>query len=179
MLDMRYWNSIWLLLMIACKQEPDPHHQGFTDVTCPPVDTAYFAEAKDSILPDKVVAFAKTLIGTRYQFGCQAPSTGFDCSGFITYVFNHFNISVPRSSVDFTNEGTLVSLDKAMPGDLILFTGTNSKVRVVGHIGLVVANDTSGLSFIHSSSGKENAVIITRLNEGYMSRFIKVIRLLR
>jgi NlpC/P60 family len=132
---------------------------------------------KDAALAEKLVAFSKTLLGTPYKFGCTMPAAGFDCSGFITYVFNHFNITVPRSSVDFTHEGTTVSLEQAKPGDLILFTGTNSKKRVVGHIGLVTANDNGIISFIHSSSGKEFSVIITQLNDYYMSRFVKVIRL--
>ena len=176
---MRYWYSILILLTISCR--PDPGHVNMTlgDATCPiPVDTVYVPVAKDSALPARIVAFAKTLIGTPYKFGCTAPATGFDCSGFITYVFNHFNIDVPRSSVDFTNEGTPVSLEKARPGDLILFTGTNSKIRIVGHIGLIVSNDDSGIHFIHSSSGKENAVMISGLNEGYITRFVKIIRII-
>jgi cell wall-associated NlpC family hydrolase len=92
-------------------------------------------------------------------------------------VFQHFNIEVPRSSSGFTDEGSPVALNDAMPGDLILFTGTNSQIRTVGHIGLVVSNDTSGIHFIHSSSGKENSVIITQLDERYMARFVKVIRI--
>jgi cell wall-associated NlpC family hydrolase len=144
------------------------------DVTVPIVDTI---PAEQSPSPDQLVAFAKTLLGTPYKFGCTAPATGFDCSGFITYVFNHFNIDVPRSSEGFTNEGIQIPLADARPGDLILFTGTNSKIRTVGHIGLVTEHDTSGLRFIHSSSGRENAVIITVLDDRYMTRFVKVIRL--
>jgi cell wall-associated NlpC family hydrolase len=144
----------------------------------PPVDPICIPVKTNSTLPGRVVVFAKTFIGTPYKFGCTAPDIGFDCSGFITYVFNHFNIDVPRSSEGFTNEGTPISLANALPGDLILFTGTNGRVRTVGHIGLIVAHDTSGVSFIHSSSGKENAVIITQLNERYMARFVKVIRIL-
>src|SRR3954471_8841125 len=44
-----------------------------------------------NIQPGQVVDFAKTLIGTKYRYGSTDPAVGFDCSGFITYVFNHFN----------------------------------------------------------------------------------------
>lgn len=128
-------------------------------------------------MPTRMVAYAKTLLGTRYVFGCSAPSIGFDCSGFINHIFDHFNITVPRSSVDFTNAGTTIPLHEALPGDLILFTGTNSNLRAVGHIGMIVANNAEGIQFIHASSGKENAVIITTLDDRYMQRFVKVVRM--
>ncbi len=177
---MRYLYAIFALLIISCQPDPKPTAVSMIDsISTLPADVTSGLMIKDSVSPQEVVAFAKTLIGTKYVFGCSAPATGFDCSGFITYVFNHFNIDVPRSSVDFTNEGIPIVLENARQGDLILFTGTNSKIRTVGHIGLVVSNDTSGLSFIHSSSGKENAVIITKLNDTYMVRFVKVIRIIK
>jgi cell wall-associated NlpC family hydrolase len=45
--------------------------------------------------PEELVKFAKTLIGVPYLYGSTNPKKGFDCSGFITYVFNHFQIKVP------------------------------------------------------------------------------------
>lgn len=126
--------------------------------------------------PAELLDYSKTLIGTPYLYASTDPAKGFDCSGFITHVFNHFNISVPRSSVDFTNYGMPVSLEEAQSGDLILFTGTDSIIRVVGHMGIVesVKNDT--LYFIHSTSGKMKGVVITPFGNYYRSRFVKVIR---
>jgi cell wall-associated NlpC family hydrolase len=127
--------------------------------------------------PQEVVSFAQTLIGTPYVYASTDPAVGFDCSGFITYVFNHFNIQVPRSSVDFTNIKEEVPVSTAKTGDLILFTGTDSTVSVVGHMGIVVAANKDSLSFIHSSSGKAMGVTITPLNEYYKGRFVKTIRI--
>ena len=127
--------------------------------------------------PAELIAFAKTLIDVPYKYASIDPSQGFDCSGFITYIFNHFDIAVPRSSVGFTNMGKTVDLQSARPGDLILFTGTDSSIRVVGHMGLVIANQNGLLEFIHSSSGKANGVVITPLEKYYMGRFEKVIRI--
>ncbi len=124
------------------------------------------------------VNYATTLFGVPYKYASTDPAVGFDCSGFITYVFNHFNLSVPRSSVDFTNYGRTINKEKAQQGDLILFTGTNPNERMVGHMGIVI-NNTDSLRFIHSSSGKANGVTITALNEYYMKRFVKVIRVFR
>ncbi|MCH5596742.1 C40 family peptidase [Niabella ginsengisoli] len=121
-----------------------------------------------------IVDFAETLQGIPYLYASSDPSKGFDCSGFITYVFNHFGLDVPRSSVEFTNKGITVPKEKAKRGDLILFTGTDSTSTIVGHMGIITSN-TDSLRFIHSSSGKANGVTITSLNEYYLSRFVKVI----
>lgn len=125
---------------------------------------------------DSLVAFAKTLIGVPYKYASTNPAEGFDCSGFISYVFNYFRMQVPRSSVDFTNLGKTIYFKDAIPGDLILFTGTDTAETQVGHMGIVV-NNTDSLRFIHSTSGHANSVTITPLNEYYKNRFVKVIRI--
>lgn len=129
-----------------------------------------------NILPAEVVKYSESLIGTPYLYGSTNPKQGFDCSGFITYVFKHFNISVPRSSIEFTNVAKEIPVEKSKPGDLILFTGTDSTERSVGHMGIIISNDSIQTLFIHSSSGKANGVTITPLNDYYKSRFVKVIR---
>jgi cell wall-associated NlpC family hydrolase len=132
-----------------------------------------------SVSPLDVVAFAKTLKGIPYAYACSSPESGFDCSGFINYVFDYFNITVPRSSVDFTNVGKEVPIAEGKPGDLILFTGTDKSIRQVGHIGIVIHNSTDSLAFIHSSSGSANGVTITPLNEYYKGRFVKITRIFK
>lgn len=128
-----------------------------------------------NVKPEDLMSFAETLIGTPYVWGSVNPQVGFDCSGFITYVFNHFNISVPRSSIDFTNVGKQIKVEEAKRGDIILFTGTNPLERHVGHMGLIVSNADT-LKFIHSTSGKAMGVTITPLSSYYQSRFVKTIR---
>jgi cell wall-associated NlpC family hydrolase len=126
--------------------------------------------------PAAVVAFARTLVGVPYVYASSDPATGFDCSGYITYVFRRFGITVPRSSIDFTHVGQEVTAVNARPGDLILFTGTDSTDRFVGHMGIVESN-TDSLRFLHSTSGKAMGVTITALNGYYQKRFVKVIRI--
>src|SRR5690606_25675546 len=101
-----------------------------------------------------------------------------DCSGFITYVFNHFNVEVPRSSVDFTNKGEALEEAEARRGDIILFTGTNPEETFVGHMGLIISNNDNGLRFIHSTSGKAKSVTITQLNPYYRNRLVGFRRIL-
>src|SRR6188508_1374608 len=129
-----------------------------------------------STIPDSLVAFGKSLVGTPYLYASSDPVKGFDCSGFITYVFNHFGIEVPRSSVDFTNVGVEIPKEFASPGDLILFTGTDSTIRIVGHMGIVESNERGTLLFLHSTSGRAYGVVISPLNGYYETRFVKVIR---
>lgn len=129
-----------------------------------------------SVDPNTVIGFAETLIGTKYKYGSAIKEQGFDCSGFITYVFQRFKIQVPRVSKDFTNAGYPVPLDASKPGDLILFTGTDTTGWVVGHMGMIIANDNGKIKFIHSSSGKSIGVIISPLSKYYATRFVKVIR---
>ena len=125
---------------------------------------------------DELVRFAETLMGVPYLYGSTNPQQGFDCSGFITYVFHHFNIEVPRSSVGFTNVEKEIPLKSARRGDIILFTGTDSTNAEVGHMGIIVsASDT--VKFIHATSGKAYGVTVTPLNAYYMGRYVKTIRL--
>ncbi|MEI6949201.1 C40 family peptidase [Paraflavisolibacter sp. H34] len=128
------------------------------------------------VRPEAVVQFAKTLQGTPYRYGAADPNEGFDCSGFITYVFNHFGISVPRSSIDFTNVGRDIAVEAAQPGDLVLFTGTDSAERFVGHMGIIVSRPGDPVHFIHATSGRDSAVTITPLNPYYKGRYVKTVR---
>lgn len=171
-----------LLVCVACRQKTDvaPNNIGQTDTTV----FASFSDApnpvpaRDSALADQIVAFAKTQIGVPYRYCSMSPEGGFDCSGFVNYVFDHFNVKVPRSSVEFTDIGKEVQLAESKPGDVILFTGTNPNNRTVGHIGIIVTNNSGDISFIQSTSGAAYGVVISKLDDNYMARFVKVINIL-
>jgi NlpC/P60 family len=136
-----------------------------------------YADSGKRVSQEQLLAYAKTLIGTPYKYASADPAQGLDCSGFITHVFNHFSINVPRSSIDFTNYGITVDLADAVTGDLILFTGTDTLSDVVGHMGIVTEVVDDELQFIHSTSGKAYSVTISKLNPHYKKRFVKVIRI--
>jgi cell wall-associated NlpC family hydrolase len=129
-----------------------------------------------NVHPEDVMRFAESLHGIPYVYASINPKVGFDCSGFITYVFNNFGIKVPRSSVEFTNVGKTIPVESAKRGDIILFTGTNPAERRVGHMGLIVSTKDT-LKFIHSSSGKAMGVTVSPLSRGYVTRFVKTIRI--
>ncbi|MEQ1799162.1 MAG: C40 family peptidase [Lacibacter sp.] len=148
------------------------------DTFIPPITTVNKNTGlADNPFNEELIAYAKTLIGTPYKYASINPADGFDCSGFITYVFNHFGVQVPRSSVDFTDYGLAVDRMDTESGDLILFTGTDSLSTEVGHMGIVTENRNGEILFIHSTSGKANGVTITPLNSYYLKRFVKIIRI--
>jgi lipoprotein Spr len=112
-------------------------------------------------------------------YGGADLAKGFDCSGFITYVFKHFNIEVPRSSNEFEHIGIKRSLNTCRPGDVIMFSGTDPQEYSIGHIGIVCDITNGNPSFIHSTSGKADGVAITSMdNKFYKDRYISVIDLL-
>ena len=123
------------------------------------------------------VKFAQTLLGVKYKYGSSDRKNGFDCSGFISYVFNHYNIKVPRRSMDFTNAGKEVLLKESLPGDLILFTGSDAKSGEVGHMGIITENKNGWISFIHASSS--SGVMISGMNSYFIPRYVKTNRVFR
>ena len=123
------------------------------------------------------VSYAKKFLGTTYKYGSAIHENGLDCSGFITVVFNHFNVKAPRSSVNFTDEGTEIDIAKAKPGDIILFTGSDHASGIVGHMGIITSVG-SNIQFIHAASGKNVGVIINNFSGYYKTHFVKVIRIL-
>ena len=126
----------------------------------------------------KLISFAKTMIGVPYRYACSNPSVGFDCSGFVSYVFHNFGFDVPRSSTEFNVAGKPIKLENAKVGDVLVFTGTNPRRRVVGHVGIIADIEGDTIHFIHSTSGKAHGVTITTLNAYYRSRLMKAVSIL-
>lgn len=125
-----------------------------------------------------LIDFAKSMLGIPYRYATSNPKVGFDCSGFVSYVFSNFGFKVPRSSVEFSSTGKEVSLENAKVGDVLIFTGSNPRVRRIGHVGIIYSIDSDGIKFIHASSGKAHGVTITPLDGYYKSRFIKAVTIL-
>ncbi|ANH79714.1 hypothetical protein A8C56_00845 [Niabella ginsenosidivorans] len=121
------------------------------------------------------VDYAKTFLGTPYKYGSADPDKGLDCSGLLYHIFQHYHVKSPRSSYDYENVGREVSVKKALPGDIILFTGENS--RKIGHMGIVTENKDV-LKFIHAP-GSGTVVTIGRLSGYFEKHFVKIIRVLK
>lgn len=136
------------------------------------------AKETNSTNSTSLIDFAKSMLGIPYRYATSNPKIGFDCSGFVSYVFSNFGFKVPRSSREFSATGKETTIENAKVGDVLIFTGSNSKVRRIGHVGIVYSIDDSGIKFIHASSGKSHGVTITAFNGHYKSRFIKIVSIL-
>lgn len=110
-----------------------------------------FTEATASPFRKKVVDYGKKLVGTSYKYAGQSPKTGFDCSGFTSYVLKQFGVMASPASSAQATEGRKVALDQVLPGDLIFF-GQNK--RRISHVALVVKRGPEGITCVHSTTSR-------------------------
>lgn len=137
-----------------------------------------FTEEKSYKLPqlaDGILSHGLSLVGTRYRYGGSSVKSGFDCSGFIGFLFKEeLGMKLPRSSRDMINiDAPLVERDELEPGDLLFFS-TNGRNRV-SHAGIYMGDN----QFIHSSSSRSGGVRVDSLDDRYWKRtFIEAKRAL-
>ena len=106
----------------------------------------------------KIMNEAKKYLGVPYRFGGMDTS-GFDCSGFIRYIFGRHGIDLPHSSdAQYSSYGRFVSIDSLEPGDLVFFTTYNEGVS---HSGIYVGNG----NFISATTS--NGIAVANMKSGY------------
>ncbi|WP_266205411.1 C40 family peptidase [Pontibacter kalidii] len=141
-----------------------------------PTVTANLRENASADETQELVNYALTLMGTPYVWAGETPE-GFDCSGFITHVYDRYDVALPHSSCMQAEEGEQVTRQEAGPGDLVIFTGTNPQVREPGHVGIVISQPGDTIEFVHSSSN--GGVKLSQVEgSGYEVRFLQVRRVL-
>lgn len=119
----------------------------------------------------QLVAFARQFLGVPYVWAGRSPG-GFDCSGYVWYVYNHFGIQLPRMADGQFGVGAVVARRDLAPGDLVFFSTYEPGPS---HVGIYIG----GGRFIHASSGA-CAVTVTPLNKDYYrERYLGARRLLR
>jgi hypothetical protein len=131
---------------------------------------------KNILLRDSLEHFGKGFLGVPYVYG-GTSSKGFDCSGFVYYVYQEFGIKVPRTSAQFADFGKEVPIETVKKGDILVFLSPTRDV--IGHIGIVTSPKGMESEFIHASSSKENKVMISSLKQpSYTRRFVKAVTVL-
>jgi hypothetical protein len=107
----------------------------------------------------RAATYARRLLGVPYRYGGSSPRTGFDCSGFVRYVYAHFGISLAHSSFADYWRGRRVGRWAMKPGDLVFFDGE-------GHVGIYIGHDR----FIHAPH-TGTVVTISTMSGWYSARF--------
>lgn len=129
---------------------------------------------------DSVVRFAMEQLGTPYVYAGATPASGFDCSGFVMYVYGRFGVAVPHSTALLIDTGRPVPRDQAQPGDIVVFTGTAPTSSVPGHAGIIISRAGEPIRFVHSSSARRESGVKVSAVAGtdYERRFMGVRRVL-
>ncbi len=133
-------------------------------------------EVKMRQIKDSLISFAQNYEGRPYRYGAKGPKS-FDCSGFVKFVYKHFNLDLNRTSSDQSNQGEEIPVELAQKGDLLFFTGSNKKTRKVGHVGIVVSEPHENLRFIHAAS--HGGIKISELDGYFQPRLLQARRLLQ
>ena len=142
------------------------------------VSSSYLADKGSSNVSvsnkaDKVIEFAKTLLGKPYVWGSEGPSS-FDCSGYTQYVFKKsVGINLPRVSKDQAKFGKSVSKNDLQKGDLIAFDMEGANNGQVNHIGIYMGDK----KIIHASSTKKK-VLISDMTDYYYKSIVSIRRVL-
>lgn len=111
----------------------------------------------------EIATYAQSFVGYPYVYGGSSPS-GFDCSGFMQYLFKQFGVSINRTATAQLANGYSVSYDEMKPGDIIYFGYGNS----ASHVGMYIG----GGNFVHAAN-RATGVVITSLSESYYAnRFL-------
>ena len=111
----------------------------------------------------KLLDSALGLVGIRYRRGGSSAESGFDCSGFVGFVFlEQFGLKLPRTTYEIAKEGEQVQREDLKPGDLVFF---NTMRRAFSHVGIYLGNG----EFVHAPrTGKR--VRVEHMDESYWAR---------
>lgn len=125
---------------------------------------------------EALLTFAERHLHIPYRSGGMSKK-GFDCSGFVRYCYEKWNVLLPHSSSAQAHKGEEVPLEEAQPGDLIFFKGSSTKSSQVGHVGIITEVNSRYVRFIHSAF--KGGVRYDVLNSDYYKkRFVAIRRIL-
>lgn len=109
-------------------------------------------------LREEITCEAQQYVGIRYRYAGISPETGFDCSGFTSYILKKFDAQVSNSSALQSRQGTKVPLSEVLPGDLVFF-GRKGHIQ---HVAMVVENTANGIICVHSTCSR--GIVVENVN---------------
>ncbi len=113
----------------------------------------------------EVIINALSLTGIKYKYGGNSPETGFDCSGFVRYVFrNAANLTLPPTARAISQIGQTVKKDELQPGDLVFF---NTLKSAFSHVGIYIGDN----KFIHAPRNGASVRVENMQQSYWQSRF--------
>lgn len=113
----------------------------------------------------EVLMNALSLTGIRYKFGGNSPETGFDCSGYVRYVFQQaLNLTLPHGARAISQLGESVAVSDLKPGDLVFF---NTLKSTFSHVGIYLGNNR----FIHAPSSGGGIHVVDMKDKYWAQRF--------
>ncbi|SHI63823.1 C40 family peptidase [Propionispora hippei] len=118
----------------------------------------------DRRLGQRIAVYAQNFYGVPYVWAGRSPS-GFDCSGFISYVFAQNGVSLPRMADEQYNVGMWVNRADLQPGDLVFFSTYEAGAS---HVGIYIGNG----QFVHASSGAGQVVSTSLYSQYYQARYL-------
>jgi cell wall-associated NlpC family hydrolase len=122
---------------------------------------AFTPPPPDGSRASQVIAIAMQYLGVPYVWGGSSPATGFDCSGFVMYVFAQIGVSLPHHAAAQYGYGVPVSRDQLLPGDLVFFNG-------LGHMGMYIG----GGQFIHAPHTGDVVKVSSLYDSWYASTWV-------
>ncbi len=127
---------------------------------------------------DSVLSYAKKYMGTPYRYGGKTEK-GFDCSGFMRYIFEPFGYQLPYSSRSYTVVGEEIDLSQARKGDFVLFKGRNASGSAIGHVAMVTdVNENGSIFIIHATIQKGVTIDDMTTQDYYVKRYLSMRRIL-
>jgi cell wall-associated NlpC family hydrolase len=108
------------------------------------------ADAEAMQFRSDITGYAQNFLGVRYRHGGRSSKTGFDCSGFTSFVLDEFSVKVSSSSTTQSGQGLKVSLSDVLPGDLVFF-GRRGHIQ---HVAMVVEKTVEGIFCVHSTCSR-------------------------
>jgi cell wall-associated NlpC family hydrolase len=148
---------LFSLLLSSIAQANEP-------IVIPPPLRVSFIDRATATAQD-VIDKAVDLLGIPYRFGGTTPESGFDCSGFVRHVFRTgFGLILPRSALEQSKTGQVVSSTELKPGDLVFF---NTMRRAFSHVGIYLGND----QFVHAPRTGERVRVDSMSDNYWIQRF--------